>query len=402
MMIRKAAGTTFFRTLAVCLCAAMIGLGMTGDVAAESRRNDPIGNFFRSLFGVPQPRLPRREPEREAPSTPSAPRAPAVTIAPKAEDARVVRVFGDSLAGGLQDGLSEAFAEVPDIVVDGSSKASSGLVRYDFYNWADKIKAEVGAEGVRTDAAVIMIGLNDRQDFRDGEKPDLFTDKWREAYKARIEELTTFLTARGIRVYWVGLPPMNSSKLTRDFAVLNEIYRETTAIYGAVFVDVWTPFLDQDSGEYSAYGPDVSGTRRRLRNGDGIHFTRAGNRKLAFFVERDLRRDLLRNGYLATLPGDTGMQEADRILKELETGVGHVVALTGRPPAEAALAGAEGAEPALRDDTNYRKVILKGEPQPALPGRSDDFAWPPQQRSGLDEGTRSTAAADASAATQQQ
>ncbi len=52
------------------------------------------------------------------------------------------------------------------------------------------------------------------------------------------------------------------------------------------------PAFSTKGGGYSAYGPDVNGKIRLLREGDGIYFTTDGNRKLAHFVERDLRRDL--------------------------------------------------------------------------------------------------------------
>jgi hypothetical protein len=60
---------------------------------------------------------------------------------------------------------------------------------------------------------------------------------------------------------------------------------------GFKYIDAYTGFMDETGG-YSPYGPDVTGKIRILREGDGVYFTAAGNRKLAHFVERDLRRDL--------------------------------------------------------------------------------------------------------------
>ena len=39
-------------------------------------------------------------------------------------------------------------------------------------------------------------------------------------------------------------------------------------------------------------GPDFEGQMRILRSGDGVHFTKFGARKLAHYVERELRRVL--------------------------------------------------------------------------------------------------------------
>ena len=37
-------------------------------------------------------------------------------------------------------------------------------------------------------------------------------------------------------------------------------------------------------------GPDFEGQTRRLRTSDGVHFTKAGARKLAHYLEREIRR----------------------------------------------------------------------------------------------------------------
>ena len=46
------------------------------------------------------------------------------------------------------------------------------------------------------------------------------------------------------------------------------------------------------SGRFTTQGPDFEGQMRRLRTGDGVHFTKSGARKLAHYVERELRRML--------------------------------------------------------------------------------------------------------------
>ena len=43
-------------------------------------------------------------------------------------------------------------------------------------------------------------------------------------------------------------------------------------------------------GQYIGWGPDIDGQVRQLRTSDGINFTRAGRLKLAFYVEREIRR----------------------------------------------------------------------------------------------------------------
>ncbi len=60
---------------------------------------------------------------------------------------------------------------------------------------------------------------------------------------------------------------------------------------GATYIDVWEAFADE-AGQYSAIGPDINGQTVRLRAADGVHFTKAGARKLAHFVEPEIRRNL--------------------------------------------------------------------------------------------------------------
>jgi hypothetical protein len=56
---------------------------------------------------------------------------------------------------------------------------------------------------------------------------------------------------------------------------------------------------------------------------------------------------------------------------------GPVVPLTGAPASAEALLGHSGVQ---RDpDATATKVLVKGEAAPPIPGRADDFAWPPPQ-----------------------
>ncbi len=73
--------------------------------------------------------------------------------------------------------------------------------------------------------------------------------------------------------------------------MMNDIYRERAYLNGVRYIDAYASFIDELGG-YSDYGPDVTGKIRRLRDTDGVHFTDAGYRKLAHFVDRELRRDL--------------------------------------------------------------------------------------------------------------
>jgi hypothetical protein len=92
-------------------------------------------------------------------------------------------------------------------------------------------------------------------------------------------------------VIWVGLPSERGQKASAESAYLNELYRSRAEKAGIVYVDVWEGFVDE-AGKFSPEGPDYQGQVRRLRTGDGIHFTKFGARKLALYVEREIERSL--------------------------------------------------------------------------------------------------------------
>ncbi len=87
-----------------------------------------------------------------------------------------------------------------------------------------------------------------------------------------------------VPVAWVGLPPMRNDRLNAQVVKLNELYKERAEKAGAKYIDIWDAFADEN-GEYNAYGPDINGQNAKLRAADGIHFTKAGARKMAQFLE---------------------------------------------------------------------------------------------------------------------
>ena len=92
-----------------------------------------------------------------------------------------------------------------------------------------------------------------------------------------------------VPVFWVGLPPQRDPRQAAAAVFLNELYRTRAERAGIVYVDIWDGFVDE-AGRYVLQGPDFEGQIRRLRSGDGIYFTRAGARKLAHYVEREILR----------------------------------------------------------------------------------------------------------------
>ena len=205
---------------------------------------------------------------------------------------------------------------------------------------------------------------------------DFKTEKWIELYKKKIAEMIASARTRNVPVIWVGLPSVRGTRSTSDMLFLDSLYREEASKAGITYVDVWDGFVD-DGGRFTNYGPDFEGQTRRLRANDGVFFTRAGARKLAHFVEREIRRIFASRAVPVALPSDPGQPDlsvkpggpAARPL------AGPIVPLIASSVGSDQLLGGAGTRPAAIDALAAR-TLVKGESPAAPAGRSDDFAWP--------------------------
>jgi hypothetical protein len=201
-----------------------------------------------------------------------------------------VHVIGDGLATGLASGLEEAFAQDGTLKIINSTKPTAGLARPDRSDWAADIEELAKAQPIHI--AVVMMGTNDVRNIKTDKGVARWGEEaWRTAYGEEIDKLVKALKDKSVAIYWVGLPVMAAPKTNEAMALINDILRERTYISGVKFVDTWNGFTDQ-LGAFSAYGPDLTGQSKRLREPDGASFTARGNRKLANYVEIILRRDL--------------------------------------------------------------------------------------------------------------
>ncbi len=406
-----------------------------------ARAQDPFSDFFGGLFGggsrhiiqrqAPNYRQPRQNiPERRVPY--AEPRTPHLSSHSQRPQHRatvqetprhpekipgeanfLVAVTGDTLGQILADGLEESFEEMPRIGLLHKSKESSGLVRNDFYDW-NKAARDIAAGSQKIDMAIVMIGSNDRQSISEGGQTlDPLSPRWREVYAARVDAFIQSFKDKNIPLVWVGLPVMKAEKFSADMAQINEIYRARAAAANISFVDLWDKFAD-DHGQYSAFGPDINGQNVKLRSEDGVHFTGAGGRKLALFVEGEIKRLYDARQLPATpeqpksgvdgAPTPAGAAStpvppspppapvvfhspegepppAAPTLPQDRPAIGQTQPLTGastlasdelaRRDKHASQPAASSAERAVA-----QHVFIEGGAQPARRGRADDFSWP--------------------------
>src|SRR5436305_9993944 len=201
-------------------------------------------------------------------------------------------------------------------------------------------------------------------------------ERWVELYTKKIDEMIAILKSKGVPVLWVGLPSVRGAKATADMLFLDSLYRDAAAKAGITYVDVWEGFVDE-AGRFVQQGPDFEGQIRRLRSYDGVFFTRAGARKLAHYVEREITRVLGARSAPIALPNEPATPDANATPGQPAPRplAGPVLPLVASSVGTDQLLGGPGSRPAAVDALAAR-TLVKGAPLAAPAGRADDFAWP--------------------------
>jgi uncharacterized protein len=334
-------------------------------------------------------------------STPAPPTGPvAITpadFAPPTGQKRIM-VIGDSLGIQIGQGLREAFAEQPDILIDSRARADTGLVNPQVRNWPSYMAEIAKKPEEKPDLVIMLIGANDNQRLPgpDGTLAEQLSDPWRVTYSNRIDSVVKPLKQARIPVIWVGLPVMKNARLSSALLSINSIFQERVEREGLTYLDIWDQFSDE-AGGYTSTGPDIAGEIQRIRAGDGVHFTKAGSRKLAFFVEQEVRKALTpasRDVDLANLPADvneqirqenrpapppatldTSLPSPDAELAPafpMKPASGPILTLTAQPSAEA-LSPVDSEQKLSKPNA---EVLIEGRAPYPKPGRGDDFPWP--------------------------
>lgn len=242
-----------------------------------------------------------------------------------AGDVYQLQVIGDNAADGLLGGMVEAFRGDQRLQIKPKPLELSTLMRSDFNEQLKAIDDALGRDPATI--AVVMLGPQDRVSFKgpQGKRIWIDHDDWKAEFGRQIDVVMKSLKRRKIGVYWVSLPNVRRTEPNEDVQALNEIIRERAYLNGLKYIDAYAGFADEGGG-YSAMGPDIAGKIRLLREPNGVSFTDAGNRKLAHFVERELRRDLTQAKTDRTIPLagneaeqasiDSGRQAALRAAKQ--------------------------------------------------------------------------------------
>lgn len=227
-------------------------------------------------------------------------------------DVYSVAVIGDDMAEGLWYGLAETFATDARVQVRPKPIMLNGLMRPDHDEKVVALEEDLKRDPPAV--AALMLGAWDRVSLRTaaGKRFAVGSPEWRQEYSQRADRLMKMMKRLNIAVYLVGLPNVRKFDANDDVQMMNDVLRERAYVNGMKFIDAYAGFLDENGG-YSGWGPDLTGKIVKLRDGDGVYFTMAGNRKLAHFVERDLRRDLKQAQAARSVPLLGGEDEQAKI-----------------------------------------------------------------------------------------
>jgi hypothetical protein len=394
------------------LCGLVLLVLMTGLGPARAENDNMRSTLIESLRN--RPALQQRPPAPVYRVQPQVRRAPSTFVVRDApshapvEPTTFIAVFGDTLAELLAGGLADAYADNEAIEVIRRTRSSSGLVRTDFYDWNAAVRDYLATTDKLT-IAVIMMGSNDRQMLKDasGAVMEPLSDGWKEAYAARVTEFMRPFGEKGVPVVWVGLPIMEAPRFAADMLMLNEVIRTAVRNAGGTYVDLWEAFADEQN-RYSVSGPDMNGDIVKLRAADGVHFTKAGARKAAHFVEVEIKRILDKQPQpeaTIALPADSALDPAstdpalqpggvERLIDQIarsgidgdplpnlslpqKPAAGPIVPLNAFEMAEGG-ALLKGPLATGRSDAALlvERVLVQGQSPDPKPGRADDFRWP--------------------------
>ena len=294
-----------------------------------------------------------------------------ITPFPENETYRL-QVYGESVAEGLLPGLVEAMAQETRLQINRKYRQIGNLLRGGDGEDLKAVESELaGGEGAHI--AVVTPNMIYRFPWRDGfdrrfppnsearlEEIEKRRSEWKAQYGVRIDRLMRGLRRKATAVYWVGMPIMRNPIAAEDAQVVNDLIRQRALQNGGKFIDVYSSFADEN-GAYSPQGPDIDGKPRTLREQD--QFTQYGYRKLAHFVERVLKRDLVQARNERIIPLAGGEPEQKRVRPATTVPVSALAGGTKSVPTS--------ANASLRDGRPAGTEATSSQPSRAADGSGD-------------------------------
>ncbi|ULQ59664.1 DUF459 domain-containing protein [Brucepastera parasyntrophica] len=205
-------------------------------------------------------------------------RPPAGEAVFSSENPLRIYIFGDSQVFSLGSGFSRLVGRKAPIDVDFLAIHSSGFVRGDYYNWNTKIRDIFNQESY--DLAVIMLGMNDYQNFwnNQGIIMKKRTPEWEAAYKQKCRNIIDTALSYVSRVYWLGMPAAKNREYNESLLYIDSVQEALAAEYSPDVL-IRISLRDTIPGQDQPYMDAIAlenGKSIRVMGDDGSHYTVEG------------------------------------------------------------------------------------------------------------------------------
>ncbi len=201
--------------------------------------------------------------------------------------------FGDSQVFSLASGLSRLAGKNSAIDVDFLAIHSSGFIRDDFYDWPRKLEDTLA--GKEYDAVVIMLGMNDYQNFWADNRRALRkrTEDWELVYRDKCRNIIDIALSRAMRVYWIGMPQVKNEAYNESLAYIEQIHDAVAEEYSPdVLTRVSLKEIFPGSGNsYEDSHELTPGKVIQVMTDDGSHYTVEGGQIVMCGLFNRLVRD---------------------------------------------------------------------------------------------------------------
>jgi hypothetical protein len=195
---------------------------------------------------------------------------------------------GDSLGIDLGWGLSDELPKNHRLIA--AAVGDTGLAEPSYYDWPAQLSIDLASYHPAT--VVVFLGANDVESYYTSNRFLAFgTPGWAAFYGKRVAKVMDEAVAKGAKVLWVGMPPMEDAGFSSDMAQLNAVYRAESLAHrpDVSYFASWR-VLGNPQGQYREVLPGTGEDAVDLRAPDGVHITRAGGDLLAKAVVARLKR----------------------------------------------------------------------------------------------------------------
>ena len=200
---------------------------------------------------------------------------------------------GDSMMEGVAPWAMRELQDQYQIASIDLSKQNTGLSYSTFFDWPATIEQTI-LDNPDIGVLVVFLGANDPWAVPDPNNPgakyiDFATPRWNELYAEKVNRIMQAAQSNQTQVIWMTPPLMKSQKLKEQMITLSELHRSIIPNTKALIIDSRPLLLDNpESNEYTD-SILLDGSKVKVRTADGIHFTVAGQQRLADVIVSHIR-----------------------------------------------------------------------------------------------------------------